>query len=186
MEPVKVKQAERNYISEDEFNLLIQGIDKPIVKVAVQTMFYTGLRISETVGLTIDNVNLKERKIYVIGGKGNKDRTIPINDKLYNILMDYVCNIRPIVESNRFFCTKKTGAVSPQYINALLQKACEILGWEKKISAHILRHSFASNLIRHNVPLPTVQKLLGHSDLRVTSRYIHQDIKQLEEAVNLL
>lgn len=68
----------------------------------------------------------------------------------------------------------------------MLHMAKDSLNWEKNISAHILRHSFASNLILQNAPLPAVQKLLGHSDLRVTSRYIHQDLRQLEEAVNLL
>lgn len=186
LEAVKVKQSERTFISEKELTVLVGSIDQPIVKVAVQTIFYTGLRISETVNLTVDDVNLDKRIIYIVGGKGNKDRVVPICNKLYNILIDYVDNIRPIVESDRFFCTKKTGKLSPQYINVLLHKATKSLGWEKNISAHILRHSFASNLILQNAPLPAVQKLLGHSDLRVTSRYIHQDLKQLEDAVNLL
>lgn len=54
---------------------------------------------------------------------------------------------------------------------------------EKGVSAHILRHSFASSMIRANVPLPYLQKLLGHADLRVTSLYIHQDIEELRFAV---
>lgn len=186
LEPVKVKQRERTFISEEEFTMLVENIDKPIVKAAVQTIFYTGLRVSETVNLRINNVDLDERIIYVIGGKGNKDRVVPICKKLHHILMDYIDNVRPIVDSDKFFCTAKTGSLSPQYINVLLHKATDSLGWKKNISAHILRHSFASNLILQNAPLPAVQKLLGHSDLRVTSRYIHQNLKQLEDAVNLL
>ncbi|WP_077369477.1 tyrosine-type recombinase/integrase [Anaerosalibacter sp. Marseille-P3206] len=186
LEPIRVKQTERIYLSEEEFILLTGKIDKPIVKVAVQTIFYTGLRVSETVNLTLDNVDLDEKIIYVIGGKGNKDRVIPICEKLYNILIDYIDNIRPLVDSNKFFCTKKTGKLSPQYINVILHKAKDSLKWQKNVSAHILRHSFASNLIIHNAPLPSVQKLLGHSDLRVTSRYIHQDLEQLKKAVKLL
>lgn len=186
LESVKVKQTERDYLSEEEFILLIQKINSSIVKAAVQTIFYTGLRVSEALNLTMENVKLDEKIIYTISGKGDKDRIIPISNKLYYILDDYVKNIRPDVESNKFFCTKKTGSLSPQYINRMLHIAKDSLNWEKNISAHILRHSFASNLILQNAPLPAVQKLLGHSDLRVTSRYIHQDLRQLEEAVNLL
>ncbi len=54
------------------------------------------------------------------------------------------------------------------------------------VTAHILRHSFASILVRNNAPLADVQALLGHSDLRVTSRYIHQDLNQLKDTVDLL
>lgn len=186
LESVKVKQRERTYISEEDMLLLSEQIDMPVIKVAVQTLFYTGLRVSEAVNLDIIDVKLDYGIISVIGGKGDKDRVIPINDKLHNILTDYIENIRPEVDSNRFFCTKKTGKLSTQYINVSLRKATTSLNWDKTISAHILRHSFASNLILHNVPLPAVQKLLGHSDLRVTSRYIHQDLKQLEDAVNVL
>lgn len=186
IEGVKVKQNERVYISEEELILLSKRIDTLIVRIAVLTIFYTGLRVSEAVGLTLDNVNMKEKIIYVKGGKGDKDRVIPISDKLYNILTDYIDNIRPSVDSNMFLCTQKTGKLSPQYINQKLHKAKDSLGWEKNISAHILRHSFASNLILHNASLSAVQKLLGHSDLRVTSRYIHQELDQLKDAVNKL
>jgi integrase/recombinase XerD len=186
LEPIRVKQKERVYITEEEFNMLVEKIDKPIVKACVYTIFYTGLRVSEATNLKLENVDLDNRLIYVIAGKGNKDRIVPICGKLYPILIEYINDIRPDIESNNFFCTRKTGKLSPQYINVLLHKATDSLGYKKRISAHILRHSFASNLILQNAPLPAVQKLLGHSDLRVTSRYIHQSLKQLEDAINLL
>jgi integrase/recombinase XerD len=67
-----------------------------------------------------------------------------------------------------------------------LKDSIEKLGWTKHVTAHILRHSFASTLVRNNASLPAVQSILGHSDLRVTSRYIHQNLEQLRDAVNLI
>ncbi len=78
------------------------------------------------------------------------------------------------------------GKLSRQTINHELSEATTRLNWTKHVTAHILRHSFASTLVRNNASLPAVQSLFGHSDLRVTSRYIHQDLGQLQAAVNLI
>ena len=136
--------------------------------------------------LGIDDVDLEKRIIYVIDGKGGRDRQIPINQELYGYLNHYISNDRPDVDSSNFFALEKSGSLSPQYINRILKTTTKKLGWIKHVTAHILRHSFATNLIRNDASLPAVQKLLGHSDLRVTSRYIHQNLDELENAVNLL
>ena len=80
----------------------------------------------------------------------------------------------------------RVGGRSNSKINRYLKLTTKKLGWTKHVTAHILRHSFASTLVRNNASLPAVQNLLGHSDLRVTSRYIHQDLGQLQAAVNLM
>jgi integrase/recombinase XerD len=131
-------------------------------------------------------VELKNKVIKVRQGKGNKDRSIPINDKLHQELTAYLKDHRPLVSSDRFFATSKTGTLSRQTINHELEVTTTKLGWSKHVTAHILRHSFATSLVRNNAPLPAVQKLMGHSDLRVTSRYIHQNMDQLHQAVNLI
>ena len=74
----------------------------------------------------------------------------------------------------------------PDFINTKLKEACRNLGWENYITAHVLRHSFASNLIRSGSSVVAVQKLLGHSDLKITSQYLHQDLSELDDAVNRL
>ncbi len=201
LDPVKIRQKEPEYLTEEEFDELVGAMDHKIVRAVVQTMFFGGLRISEAVSLLkirkntedlqdidINNssyVDMDNRLMYVLG-KGNKQRVVPICAKLYEILTDYISNIRPAVTGDRFFCTEKSGAVSPQYVNRELKRATKKLGWKKVVTNHTLRHSFASGLVSKNAPLPSIQKLLGHSDLRVTSRYIHQSISELENAVNLL
>lgn len=186
IEPIKVKQKERVFLNNTEFEQLTNNINHNIIKTVIETIYYTGLRISETTNLKLEDVNLNERSIYVISGKGNKDRVIPISSKLNDLLENYIKNIRPDVDTDNFFCTKKTGKLSPQYVNRELHITTDKLGWRKVVTAHIIRHSFASNLISNKASLSCVQKLLGHSDLRVTSKYIHQDIRELEDTVNLL
>jgi integrase/recombinase XerD len=141
----------------------------------------------EIVNLKMEDVDLENRVVHIIEGKGNKDRDIPINDKLYKILKNYLENIRYTeVESDRFFANKLTGKLSGSYLNAAIREAAYELGWEKEISSHVLRHSFGTNLLERGASVVSIQKLLGHTNLAVTSRYLHQDMKKLSEAVNLL
>ncbi len=185
LEPVKIKQKEREFITEDELGELVAAIDQPVIKTVVQTMFYTGGRISEMIHLTLEDVDLQGRVLHIINGKGGKDRDVPINDKLHQILTHYLGHIRE-AHSNRFFALARTGKVSASYVNHWIHAAVEELGWDKDISAHVLRHSFGSNLLEKGASVVSIQKLLGHSSLRVTSRYLHQDTDKLTEAVNLL
>lgn len=186
IEPVQVQQKERVSLNAEEIAQLIPAIDQDIVRVAAITMVNTGLRVAELCNLTLKDVNLEHDVIQVRQGKGNKDRSIPINDHLKKELTRYLNDIRPYVESDRFFANSRTGKLSRQCINEELKEAVQKLGWSKHVTAHILRHSFASALVRNNASLPAVQKLMGHSDLRVTSRYIHQNMDQLKQAVSLI
>lgn len=186
LEPITLQQKERTYLLPEEVETLLAAIDHAIIKVAATTLAYTGLRVSELCNLTLDDVNFDTECIQVRHGKGNKDRTVPMNPKLKAILITYLKTIRPTTPSDKFFATKRTGALSDQSINRYLKMTTKKLGWTKHVTAHILRHSFASTLVRNNASLPAVQNLLGHSDLRVTSRYIHQDLGQLQAAVNLM
>jgi len=102
-------------------------------------------------------------------------------------LTNYLKNIRkPEVKTDRFFTTNKTGRVSNNYVNGCIRNAVIKLDWDKEISAHNLRHSFSSNLLEKGASVVSIQKLLGHSNLAVTTRYLHQDKSVLNDAVNLL
>lgn len=186
LEPIKVKRKERTYLTKDEVIALVQEMENELIKTIVMAIYYTGMRISECTNLKIKNVDLKNKVIHVIGGKGNKDRDIPISDTLNKILTKYIKNKRPEVNSNYFFATKTSGRISPQHINRQINETVKRLGWEKHVSAHILRHSFASKLIQQEVNLVKIQKLLGHSDLRVTSIYTHTSKEELRQAVNVI
>lgn len=186
LEPVRVPKKVRTYLTEEEFKQLIEIIAHPVVKIVLQTLFYSGLRISECVNLKHRHIDLAQRVIHVVEGKGKKDRDVPINSKLYYLLKNYSCRDRPKVNSPYFFATVKSGRISPFYVNKVLAAAVQSLNWKKKITAHTLRHSFASNLIRQNVNPVLVQKLLGHSSLTTTTIYCHSSLQELQKAVECL
>jgi site-specific recombinase XerD len=186
IDQLKAPTKERTFIDEQEYIELVDAIDHPTIKTIVQCLFYTGLRITECLTLTLDDVDLVNRMIHVKYGKGDKERHVPLSVKLVPILIAYKETVRPEVNSNRFFALAKTGKVSDVYVNYVLHETTARLGWEKVISCHILRHSFASNLVKNNIHVVHIQKLLGHSDLKTTSRYVHSNLHQLTEAVAVL
>lgn len=183
---LKFKKKERTYLSTEEAFHLIETIDHPLIKLVIKTLYYTGLRINECLSLNVNDVDLQNKIIHVIGGKGNKNRDIPINDNLIPLFENYLANERPDTTSQYFFATKKTGSLSANYVNQTLRETVEKLGWKKHITTHILRHSFASNLIKNGVSLVYVQKLLGHSNLKVTSIYTHANMEELNKSINVL
>lgn len=149
-------------------------------------MYYSGLRVSECTNLTFEDLDLKNQVLHVRQEKGNRDRDIPICDELLEIPTNYLKNIRPNITSDYIFATKRSGELSGAYINRKLKEAVEALGWSKKVTSHIFRHSFASNLVKHDVNIYKIQKLLGHSNISVTGIYAHSNLDDLSKAVNVL
>lgn len=186
LETIPVKEKERTFLIPEEVVQLIENIDHDLVRIAAITLANTGLRIGELSNLRLTDVDLETHIIKVREGKGNKDRVVPINYNLTGVLKNYLDELRPQVKSDYFFATPRTGKLSRQTVNEHLIETAKRMGWNKHVTAHILRHSFASALVRHNASLSAVQTLLGHSDLKVTSRYIHQNLDQLHAAVNCL
>ncbi|MBU3101788.1 tyrosine-type recombinase/integrase [Clostridium sp. DSM 17811] len=147
------------------------------------TFYNIGLRISELTNLKMEDVDLKDKVIHVIG-KGQKYRKIPISNKLYTILIEYLDNRKS--SSNYFFVTRVTAKVSNQYINLCLKEAVKKAEINKDISCHSLRHSFASNLLLKGATIQDVRELMGHADVKTTSIYLHSIAENLRSSVNLL
>ena len=181
---LKVTTKERTHLTKDEVDALLQAIDHPIVHYVVVMMLNTGIRIRECVELSLKNVDLTEKFVRVIEGKGGKNRVVPMNDLLVQEMKDYLDNHRPYTTSLNFFATEQSGRISAQYVNVVLKEAVKKAGIEKKVSSHILRHSFASHLVNANVHVATISKLLGHADVRTTSVYMHSTNQQMNDAVN--
>ncbi|MEK4023646.1 tyrosine-type recombinase/integrase [Sporosarcina sp. FSL W7-1283] len=185
IESAKVVESPKVTLDEDEIKQLLQAIDKPILRFAVLFLSKTGLRVSEMKNLTLSAVDLKSNKIHLFNTKGGKYRQIPIATTLRPHILTYLKNVRKS-ESEFFFATEKTGRLSSQYLNFELKKACRKLGWDRNITNHSIRRSFATNLLNRGANISTIQRLLGHASLKTTSIYLNIVTADLEAAVDLL
>lgn len=184
LEPISVRQKERQFLSEKEVQQFIKAIDHKLIQLVAHTLYYTGMRISECLNLKVEDVNMEAGLIHVKKGKGNKDRTIPMNPKLKELFVDYIDNWR--VHSDSFFATKISGALSLTNVAKVFRETSKALGLRKNVTAHILRHSFATNMVHNGVNIVNIQKLLGHSSLKTTSIYVHSNMNDLSKAINTL
>jgi len=184
LESIKCQQKERQYLTESKVFQFADAIEHKLIQLVARTLYFTGLRISECLNLQVEDVNLEENLIHVRHGKGNKDRNVPINSKLKDLLVDYNANWR--VASDYFFATKISGTLSTTSVARVFRETTKSLGWKKNVSAHILRHSFASKLVQNDVHLVKISKLLGHSSLKTTSIYVHSNMEDLKDAINTL
>jgi len=182
---IRAEHTERINLTANEVQALIEATEDPLSKLVFQTLYYTGMRVSECSKLAATDVDAINWEILVRNGKGSKDRKIPINEKLRPLLMEYVKNSRLNLGTDNFFCTK-SGGISPSYINRMLKVSAKEAGINKHVTAHILRHSFASNLLKNGVDILKIQKLMGHSSIKTTSIYTHTNMVDLGQAVNAL
>jgi len=131
-------------------------------------MYVTGLRIGDAVRLPITAVDSQSMVLRVIG-KGNKERIIPIQQPLLQLLRE----TWKFHRSDRYLFARPDGrAISDSSLGVAIKKAREQLGL-KDFTAHVLRHSFATRLLEQGVPAETIQMLLGHASARSTRIYLH-------------
>lgn len=143
----------------------------------------SGLRVSEAVSLKFQHLYTQERWLRIMG-KGNKERMVPISVDALKYLQEYVRIERPLRlknQSDLIFINTKGGALSRQYVHTMIQKRCVKLNIKEHISAHMLRHYFATRFLEEGVDLRLIQDLLGHSDISTTQIYTHLDTKTLKK-----
>jgi integrase/recombinase XerD len=150
-----------------------QGIrDKAIL----ETLYATGMRVSEAVNLKIDNVNLDIGFLRCIG-KGNKERVIPLGKKAIASLKRYLDVSRPHIlknkESGFLFLNRFGKKISRQSFWKIIKKYAKQARIKKPIKPHTLRHSFATHLLERGADLRSVQEMLGHSNISTTQIYTH-------------
>jgi integrase/recombinase XerC len=159
---------------------------------AILELFYaSGLRLSELVGLAIDDVNLSGRVVRVLG-KGGKQRLVPFNPKaeaaLRAWLKDWEGLAATVAAAGRrrkaepLFLNYQGGRLSTRSVDRLVRKYVAACSTRFGISPHALRHSFATHLLQRGADLRAIQELLGHSRLSTTQRYTHVDAAQLMDA----
>lgn len=174
------------YLSEEMAQQLIAAADTPWTKAAVVLLLSTGIRRSEAVGVTLEDIDLEKRQL-LIRGKGDKERVVPLTDQVVEAIQAYL-PYRTKTQSRHLFVSAWKGhPIHGRCINRMLKIVIEKAGLEGQgITPHKLRHTFATHLIRNGVDIRTVQELLGHSEIETTARYLHSDTKTKQAAVGRL
>ncbi len=145
----------------------------------------TGLRISEVAGLKLDDLALSDRKGEItVRGKGTKVRTVPLNAEIRKALREYLAK-RPPVEHAAVFVNQKGNPLGKLGIEYQIGVFARLAGLEK-VTPHMLRHTFAKNLVDQGVSLDQVATLLGHRSLTTTARYTQPSQQDLARAVEKL
>jgi integrase/recombinase XerC len=177
------------YLPVDEmFRLLdsikMEGILNLRNRAIFETLYSTGVRVSELAGLNVSDVDCEKRLIRVLG-KGNKERLVPIGKKAVAFIQDYRGQLK--VENGHtgfdgpLFLNKNKGRLTTRSIQRILEKIVNECALLTPVSPHALRHSFATHLLDAGADLRVVQELLGHKSLSSTQKYTHVSIDKLME-----
>ena len=151
----------------------------------IETLYGSGLRVSELVEITLSNIFIKENIIRV-NGKGGKQRLIPLGSYSKKFIQIYIDEIRPfekIKDEDILFLNRNGKKMSRAMIFTIIRNAAKKVGIKKKISPHTFRHSFATHLLENGADLRTIQLLLGHESIITTEIYTHLDNKHLKKVM---
>lgn len=191
LESPKTTRSLPDTLSIDEVDALFQGIDHTSNegkrnRAILETMYSSGLRVSEVISLKISNLYLDIGFIRVVG-KGNKERLIPIGDNAISHIKYYMVErgngkINPGNE-DILFLNRRGNALTRVMIFYIIKDAAARAGIEKNIHPHTLRHSFATHLIEGGANLRAVQEMLGHESITTTEIYTHLDTAFLKETL---
>ena len=153
-------------------------------KAMLELLYATGIRVSELVGISLEDVNFSERLIR-IRGKGKKERLVPFGRMAEMSLQSYL-RVRSLinkgqVDESPLFLNYRGQKLSSRSVERTVDKYIRHSALRRKISPHSLRHSFASHLLSRGADLRVIQELLGHESLATTQKYTHLDLKHLLE-----
>lgn len=154
----------------------------------LETMYATGLRVSELINLKLGDLHLTMHLIQTIG-KGDKERIIPISDVAIDWLNQYLTEVRPNLQAKSsnndyVYLNARGNHLTRQSIWQMLKKYVTKTNITKDIHPHTLRHSFATHLLENGADLRIVQEILGHSDISTTQIYTHISHQHLTEMYN--
>ena len=143
----------------------------------LETLYATGLRVSELVNLKLHEIGFNEGVLRAFG-KGSKERLVPLGELAIDWLGRYLTEARPDIlkgrQSDALFVTARGGAMTRQAFWQLIKRYAATAGIAPdKLSPHVLRHAFATHLLNHGADLRVVQLLLGHADISTTQIYTH-------------
>lgn len=151
-------------------------------KAVMELIYAAGLRVSELVGLNVLDVDQVERKVRVIG-KGDKERIVPVTEKARDAVDRYL-ELRGSVSKEgekALFVNRRGGRLTARSVERMVRKYMRDADINKRVTPHVLRHTFATHLLGQGADLRGIQELLGHASLSTTQKYTHVSVDQLME-----
>lgn len=174
------EQDVEQLLAEPDPSLPIELRDRAMMEI----LYGCGLRVSELVNLTVDQVNLRQGVVRIMG-KGNKERLVPMGEEALDWLVQYMREARGELLKQRsadaLFPGNRAQAMTRQTFWHRIKLYARRAGVRKKLSPHTLRHAFATHLLNHGADLRVVQMLLGHADLSTTQIYTHVARQRLQD-----
>lgn len=189
LEAPKIGQSLPKTLTEEQ---VVELLSAPDVKTPLglrdramlETLYATGLRVSELVGLKLSQLSLQQGVVRVIG-KGDKERLVPLGEEALMWLQRYLNDSRPNLvrrgATDVVFATARSAAMTRQAFWHNLKRYARVASIRSSLSPHTLRHAFATHLLNHGADLRVVQMLLGHSDLSTTQIYTHVAKERLKQ-----
>ncbi len=193
LEGPKLSQKIPEVLSYEEINEIFEAIDMSKAeghrnRAMLETLYASGLRVSELIGLRISLFYPDDGYIKVIG-KGNKERIVPIGASAIKFIQLYINHVRSKMknikkgEEDVMFLNRRGKGLSRVMIFTIIKNAVERTDINKNISPHTFRHSFATHLVEGGADLRAVQQMLGHESITTTEIYTHLDTSYLRETI---
>ncbi|HSI94962.1 MAG: site-specific tyrosine recombinase XerD [Methylophilaceae bacterium] len=177
----KIPRSLPKSLSEDEIEKLLNAPDAEQLlglrdRAMLETLYATGLRVSELVALKVSEVSL-DMGVVRVTGKGDKTRLVPLGEEALDWITRYLREARPMLLDGQLadamFVTQRGDGMTRQAFWYLIKRYAVLAGIAKHMSPHVLRHAFATHLLNHGADLRVVQMLLGHADISTTQIYTH-------------
>lgn len=167
------------YLKEDEVRKLLNAPEREKTRdrLILRILYRCGLRVSELTSLKIEDIDFDDKMITVRGGKGDKDRVVPIDDETLDLIQLY----KKDADKGVLILSQRGEALSTRQVERIVKKYAKKAGIEKNVYPHMLRHSFAVHSLKAGMNLRSVQKMLGHSSLTTTQIYLDltgEDVKK--------
>jgi len=165
-------------LAKEEVFSIIKSIRNIKHKAMISLIYSSGMRIGEILSIHIADIDSKRMVIQIRDGKGNKDRQVPLSDKILILLRGYYRKYHP---SKYLFEGQGGDNYSASSVRKILKRACKRVGIAKSVHPHTLRHSYATHMLESGIDLRYVQELLGHNSIRTTERYTHLSRNKFQE-----
>jgi site-specific recombinase XerD len=183
----RVQKKLPHILSREEVTRLINASGNLFQRTLLMVLYGTGMRRSEIVRLKLADIDSQRMIIHVVNGKGGKDRILPLSPALLETLRAYWRWLKP---RTYLFPSRMHRDCEQPITDKTLWLACKEAakkaGIRKRVSPHLVRHSWATHLLEAGTDLRTIQLLLGHEDLETTARYLHLSQRHLQQVANPL